>query len=66
MSFSYLEPSCIEDELEESKDWNIEIQVMAGITLGGIQKLPSNQAGNKKGVDSQSDYLGKRKSQVRT
>lgn len=56
----YLEPSCVEEELEESKDGDIQIQVMPRVAFGGIQELPSNQARKEERVDSEGDDLAQR------
>lgn len=61
----YLEPSCVEEELEEGEDWNVQIQVMPRVTFGGIQELPSNQACEEECVDGESDNLEQRETRVR-
>lgn len=56
----YLEPSCVEEELEESEDGDVQIQVMPRVAFGGIQELPSNQARKEERVDSEGDDLAQR------
>ena len=56
-SLSHLEPASIEEELEQSKNWNVQIQFMAFVVLLWIQKLPPDQAEAKVRVNSNSDYL---------
>lgn len=56
----YLEPSCVEEELEEGEDGNVQIQVMSRVAFGGIQELPSDQAGKEERVDSEGDDLEQR------
>lgn len=62
---AYLEPSCVEEELEESEDGNVQIQVMSYVAFGGIQELPSDQARKEERVDGEGDDLGQREGGVR-
>lgn len=62
---TYLEPSCVEEELEEGEDGNVQIQVMSHVAFGGIQELPSDQARKEERVDGEGDDLGQREGCVR-
>lgn len=53
----HLQPASIEEELQQGEDRYINIQVMALVTLGRVEELTTNQASEKKRVDSQSDDL---------
>lgn len=57
----YLEPSCVEEELEEGEDGNVQVQVVSRVAFGGIQELPSDQACKEERVDGESDDLGQRR-----
>lgn len=57
----YLEPSCVEEELEEGEDGNVQVQVVSRVAFGGIQELPSDQACKEERVDGESDDLGWRR-----
>lgn len=61
----YLEPSCVEEELEEGEDRNVQIQVMPRVAFGGIQELPSNEAREEERVDREGDNLGRRETRGR-
>lgn len=61
----YLEPSCVEEELEEGEDGNVQIQIMPRVAFGRIQELPSNQAREEERVDGKSDNLWQRETRVR-
>lgn len=56
----YLEPSCVEEELEEGEDGNVQIQVVPRVAFGGIQELPSNEAREEERVNRKGDNLGQR------
>lgn len=39
---SHLQPSSIEEELQQSEDGHIEVQVVAWVTLTGVQELAAD------------------------
>lgn len=53
----YLQPSRVEEELQQGEDGDVKIKVVAGMTLGGVKKLPTNQTSEEEGVNSKSNNL---------
>lgn len=47
----HLQPACVEEELQQREDRNVEVEVGAGV------ELTANQTGEEEGVDSQRDHL---------
>lgn len=59
LNLSYLEPSDIEEKLQQGKNRDVQIQVMSCITLGWVKELPSNETSYKEAVYSNSYHLWK-------
>lgn len=57
MRNTYLEPADIEEELQQCEDRKVEVEVVALIALGGVEKLPTNQTSQEETVYSHSYYL---------
>lgn len=53
----YLEPANVEKELQECEDREVEIEIVSLITLGRVEKLPSNQTSQEETVHSHSYHL---------
>lgn len=59
LNLSYLEPSDIEEELQQGKNRDVQIQIMSFITLGWVKKLSPDETSYKEAVYSNSDHLWK-------
>ena len=53
----HLEPAHVEEELEEREDWDVEVDLVAGIFFARIQKLSPEQSGQQERVHGQRDDL---------
>ena len=49
---AYLEPSHVEEELEDGEDGHVEVDVMAGVPLRRVQELLSEHRAQKERVNS--------------
>ena len=57
---AYLEPSHVEEELEDGEDGYIEVDVMAGVPLRRVQELLSEHRAQEECVNSQRRHLATR------
>ena len=55
------EPSHVKEELKEGEDWKVKVHSMTFIILAWVQKLSSQQRGEKVCVNSQRDNLNIRR-----
>ena len=55
--FCNLEPSHVKEELEEGKNWEVEVHFMPIIIFAWVKELPSHQGGEKICINSQGDNL---------
>lgn len=55
---AHLQPASVEEELQERKDGYHEVQLVAGVGLGWVQKLPPNQASQEEAVHRHGHHLG--------
>lgn len=53
----HLEPSGVEEELQQGEDGHVEVEVVARVTLGRVEELTTDQTSEEKGVDGESDHL---------
>ncbi len=53
----HLQPARVEEELQQSEDGDVEVEVVALVTLGGVKELTTNQTSKEKSVDGQRDDL---------
>ncbi len=56
-SHLHLQPARVEEELQQGEDGDVEVEVVALVTLSGVEKLATNETSEEKGVDSKSDDL---------
>lgn len=54
---SDLKPAAVKEKLQQGEDGDVKVEVMAGVTLGGVEKLTTDQTSEEEGVDSKSDDL---------
>lgn len=53
----HLQPTRVEEELQQSKDGHVEVKVVTWVTSGGVKKLATDQTGKEEGVDGESHDL---------
>ena len=58
---SNFEPSHVKEELEKGEDWEVKVHSMTFIILAWVQKLSSQQRGEKVCVNSQRNNLNIRR-----
>lgn len=56
-SHPHLQPARVEEELQQGEDGDVKVEVVALVSLGGVEELTTNQTSKEKGVDSKSDDL---------
>lgn len=56
-SYSDLEPTSIEEELQQGEDGHIEVKVMTWISLSGVEELATDKTDQEKTVYCQSHHL---------
>lgn len=56
---SHLQPTNIEEKLQQGENGQVEVNIMARVTLSWIQKLTPNQTGQEETVDGHCSYLNK-------
>ena len=61
---SCLQPSHVEEELEECEDWDDEVDLVTFVTFGGVQELPAHQSGQEESVHCQSNDLGRKRKKI--
>lgn len=54
---SDLKPPGIKEELQQSENGHVEVQIVTRVTLGGVQKLAPNETDQEKTVDRQRHHL---------
>ena len=57
---AYLQPSHVEEELEDGEDGYIEVNVVAGVALRRVQELLSEHRAQEERVNSQRRHLATR------
>lgn len=53
----YLQPTSVEEELQQCEDGHVEVQVMTWAALSGVEELATDQTSKEEGVDGESDDL---------
>lgn len=56
---SDLEPTSIEEELQQGEYRHVEVQVVVWVALRGVQELAANQTHQEEAVHGQSHHLEK-------
>lgn len=54
---SDLEPTSIEEELQQGEYRHVEVQVVVWVALRGVQELAANQTHQEEAVHGQSNHL---------
>ena len=55
---THLEPTSIEEELQQGEDWHAQVQVMVFVALCWVQELAANEASQEVAVHSNGHHLG--------
>ncbi len=63
---THLEPTHIEEELQQGEDGQVEVQVVTRVTLGGVEELPTNQTSQKETVHSHGYNLSESTGHLQT
>ncbi len=58
-----LEPPHVEEELEQSEDGHVEIDVVTRVTLSRVEELLPEDTAQEEGVDGQRRHLATRRTQ---
>lgn len=61
LSAPHLQPAGVEEKLQQGKNGDIQVKVVAWVTLGGVKELTTNQTSKEEGVHSKSDNLKKQR-----
>lgn len=64
-SHLHLQPAGVEEELQEGEDGDVDVEVVALVTLSGVEELTTNQTSKEKGVDGKSDNLKRERERER-
>lgn len=57
---SHLQPTNIEEKLQQGENGQVEVQIMTRVALSWIQELTTNQTSQEKAVDRHRRHLMKR------
>lgn len=55
----HLQPANIEEKLQQGEDRQVEVHIVASITLSGIQELATNQTSQEEAVNRHCHHLDK-------
>ena len=55
-----LQPACVEEELEQGEDGDVEVKVVTLVALAGVQELSTNQTHQEEAVNCQGNDLANR------
>lgn len=53
----YLQPSCVEEELQQGENRNVHVHSVILVSFLWVQELPADHTEAKKWIDCNSNYL---------